>query len=117
MGAPCKEEPVDWSNGVSRWMKCLAASFGAPVQCFTLLSPLAADRNRNEFEDEYTKRKGGKAGGAPDRKGMDRKRPAPDSRSSGKKKSSTPSPQKNGSAKRRRDSDSKGSEHRKKHKK
>lgn len=76
-----------------------------------------ADRNRNEFEDEYTKRKGGKVASGPDRKGMDRKRPAPDSRSSGKKKSSTPSPQKNGSAKRRRDSDSKGSEHHKKHKK
>ncbi|XP_077504278.1 SPT16 homolog, facilitates chromatin remodeling subunit dre4 isoform X1 [Amblyomma americanum] len=68
-----------------------------------------ADRNRNEFEDEYTKRKGGK--------GMDRKRPAQESRSSSKKKS-TPSPQKNGSsAKRRHESDSKGSEQRKKHKK
>ncbi|KAL1441416.1 hypothetical protein MTO96_001056 [Rhipicephalus appendiculatus] len=67
-----------------------------------------ADRNRNEFEDEYTKRKGGK--------GMDRKRPAPDSR--GPSKKGTASPQKNGgSAKRRRDSDHKGSDQRKKHKK
>lgn len=67
-----------------------------------------ADRNRNEFEDEYTKRKGGKA--------LDRKRPAQDSR--GPSKKGMASPQKNGgSAKRRRDSDHKGSDQPKKHKK
>lgn len=97
-----------------------------------------ADMNQNEFEDEYTKRKGKggvavKSGGGGDRK----RRPSDNDRNRGgshgtSAKRKGPSPHKGGSsshkgssqkggtssgAKRRRDSDSKHNDQRKKHKK